>query len=125
MNLISTNFLKRRNGSSNKEILSPKQVVRNFCFDCVGRMSWEDVDTCEGLFANKTKMCPFHKFRLKKSGRIPAKTFRLFCLQCMGNSAAFVRECSTTNCMIHPYRMGKNPSLMGRINKTSFQNVPK
>lgn len=104
-----------------KGILTPKRVVRNFCFECVGRSSWQNIVSCEGAFAEKTKMCPFHKYRLRKTGRVPIKAFRLFCLQCMGGSRFYVKTCENAKCLLFPYRMGKNPTLLGRVNKTSFK----
>ena len=58
-----------------KDILTPKKVIRNFCFECVGKSSWQDIDSCGGAFADKTKMCPFHKYRLKKKWKSTNKDF--------------------------------------------------
>jgi hypothetical protein len=47
-------------------------------------------------------------------GKVPVKVLRQFCLECQGNNMTFVRECETADCLIHPYRMGKNPARIGK-----------
>ena len=46
----------------------------------------------------------------------PLKAIRAFCLECQGGTKA-VRECATTNCVLHPYRMGMWPSTYNRLLK--------
>lgn len=41
----------------------------------------------------------------------PVKAIRQFCLDCCGGSAADVRACSSANCALKPFRLGKNPYL--------------
>ncbi len=36
---------------------------------------------------------------------------RQFCLDCMGSNKAAVKECEINDCLIYPYRFGKNPAL--------------
>ena len=39
----------------------------------------------------------------------PVKAIRAFCLECCGGSSAEVRECTSSNCPLKPFRLGKNP----------------
>ena len=41
------------------------------------------------------------------------KVLRQYCLECMGGRKDFVRECKSDDCMIHRYRLGKNPARVG------------
>jgi hypothetical protein len=57
--------------------------------------------------------CLFHPYRMGR-GRPSVKTIRKFCLECMGNTPSFVRECDTADCNCYSYRMGKNPAMTGK-----------
>jgi hypothetical protein len=53
---------------------------------------------------------------------------RQFCFHCMGGSSAMVRECETRDCLIHPFRFGKNPARAGKgyfAVKTASRNLQK
>ena len=39
----------------------------------------------------------------------PVKAIREFCLDCCGDSTSMVKECTSVNCALHPFRLGKNP----------------
>lgn len=39
----------------------------------------------------------------------PAKAIRLFCLECCGGSSNEVKFCTAPNCVLYPFRFGKNP----------------
>ncbi len=39
----------------------------------------------------------------------PVKAIREFCLDCCGDSPVGVKECTSVNCALHPFRLGKNP----------------
>lgn len=46
----------------------------------------------------------------------PLKAIHAFCLSCMGNtpqSSAQVRECASTSCPLHDYRLGRGPKREG------------
>ncbi len=101
------------------KIMTPNRTIRNFCFNCVGKSSWNDVDKCEGVIKNGLEICPFHNYRLGK-GRPSVKIFKKFCLQCMGNNREFVKLCDTTNCLIYPYRMGTNPNYSSDLIKNTL-----
>ena len=96
---------------------TPGKAIRSYCLHCVGG-GFTDVWACD---ANNPKYhtCPFHPYRLGK-GRPSVKAIRKFCLLCMGNHADFVLDCQTTDCLCHPYRMGKNPKRKG-IGKSSAE----
>lgn len=92
--------------------LSPKETIRAQCLACVGGHK-KEVASCNGDGSIPGfHSCSFHPFRLGK-GRPSIKILRQFCVQCMGGSLVFVRECGTEDCFIHPYRLGKNPARVG------------
>lgn len=37
------------------------------------------------------------------------KAIRALCLMCMGGAPSEVKRCTSKECPLHPYRMGKNP----------------
>ena len=39
----------------------------------------------------------------------PAKAIRQYCIECCRESINEVRECPATECILHPFRFGKNP----------------
>lgn len=89
---------------------SPSKTIHEHCHYCVQSRSDSEVENCTGHIVYATgKPCPFYEYRT--GGRRPSvKLFRQFCLECMGGSMVAVRECSTTDCLIFPYRFGKNPA---------------
>ena len=92
---------------------SPLKTIAAFCNICVGGHR-KEVASCDGDGKIVGFMsCPFHPFRLG-IGRPSVKLMRKFCLQCMGGSSVFVKECETTDCLIYPYRFGKNPARIGK-----------
>ncbi|PKN30509.1 MAG: hypothetical protein CVU64_03190 [Deltaproteobacteria bacterium HGW-Deltaproteobacteria-21] len=76
-----------------------------------------EVENCRGDTCHAGP-CPLFPYRMGR--RIPVRVFRPFCLQCMGGSVNFVRECSTETCPVHPYRFGKNPARMGMGNPKAW-----
>lgn len=40
----------------------------------------------------------------------PMRAIRLKCLDCMGGSPKYVKECNTPDCSLFIYRLGKNPA---------------
>ena len=92
---------------------TPKETLHSWCHYCIQSRLDEDVRDCGGDFVIATgKACPFHVYRMGNR-RPPISTFRKFCLECMGGNRNFVKECTTTDCIIHPFRMGKNPARSG------------
>lgn len=43
----------------------------------------------------------------------PLKAIRVKCLDCCCGSSSEVKRCTVENCMLHPYRSGKNPNRKG------------
>ena len=39
----------------------------------------------------------------------PVKAIRAFCLECCGGSPYDVKDCSSRECNLYPFRLGKNP----------------
>lgn len=91
----------------------PKQTLHEYCHYCVQDRRDSEVEACGGYLVIATaRPCPFYPYRMGKR-RPPMRVFRQFCLECMGGSVQFVRECESTNCSLHPYRLGKNPAKRG------------
>lgn len=42
-------------------------------------------------------------------GMNPVKAIRFFCLDCCGDSASAVKECTAKGCALYPFRLGTNP----------------
>jgi hypothetical protein len=93
---------------------SPQQTIRAYCHYCIQNRSDTEVENCTGFLVFATgKPCPFYKYPM--SGKRPSvKVMRKFCLECMGGNKEFVRDCTTNDCLIHPYRMGRNPARTGK-----------
>ena len=93
---------------------SPSQTIRAHCHYCVQSRSDLEVENCTGHIVFATgKPCPFYEYRMGNK-RPSVKVMRQFCLDCMGGSKEAIRECSTDDCLIHPFRFGKNPALKGK-----------
>jgi len=90
---------------------SPASTLRAYCHYCVQSRSDLEVKNCTGglVFASK-KPCPFYAYRTGGK-RAPVKVMRQFCLDCMGGGKEAVRESSIIDCLIYPFRFGKNPAL--------------
>jgi hypothetical protein len=93
---------------------SPMETIKAHCHQCVNSRSETEVKNCTGDLVYATgKPCPFYPHR--NGGRRPKiKVMRIFCLECMGGSREAVNECSTADCLIYPFRFGKNPALAGK-----------
>lgn len=109
--------------------MTPLEAVRAFCTDCIGGNS-HDVgncggDKCKNGGCDEHGICWFFRYRLGK-GRPSVKLMRRMCLFCQGEAEQFVRECSSTTCPLHPFRMGKNPNRkgMGGSTRNSLKKEP-
>ena len=47
--------------------------------------------------------------------KTPIKTIRAKCLDCSGGSSHEVRLCVIPECVLYPYRLGKNPNCVARV----------
>lgn len=47
--------------------------------------------------------------KYKKRIRNPLTGIRAHCVECMGGAVIAVNSCTSVNCALHPFRMGKNP----------------
>ena len=93
---------------------SPSRTLHAQCHYCVQSRSDADVENCTGHIVFATgKPCPFYVYRMGNK-RPSVKVMRKYCLECMGGSKAAVKECETEDCLIHPYRFGKNPARAGK-----------
>lgn len=43
----------------------------------------------------------------------PVRAIRVKCLECQGNHYKEVRNCPSTDCPLHTFRLGKNPNRKG------------
>lgn len=90
---------------------TPSQTIHAQCHYCVQSRSDSEVENCTGHFVFATgKPCPFYEYRAGNK-RPSVKIMRKYCLECEGGSKEGVKECSTSDCLIHPFRFGKNPAL--------------
>ena len=79
---------------------TPLDTIRLQCLQCCGQ-KYTEVRTCDA-----EKMCVFHKYRMGR-GRPSVKLFKKYCLSCMCSNLRAVENCTTTDCIVHPYRFGK------------------
>ena len=97
--------------------MTPKEALHALCHYCVQSRYDADVKNCGGYLVYATdKECEFYRYRMGKK-RPPMRLFRQFCLSCMGGNMKFVGECETSSCLIHRFRLGKNPSIRGASKK--------
>lgn len=93
--------------------LTPKETVHAFCHICVQSRSDDAVEDCGGQLVLATgKPCPFYPYRTGK--RVSAKVLRQQCMECMNGNPIYVRKCETVDCLLHLYRMGRNPRNKGQ-----------
>jgi hypothetical protein len=93
---------------------SPSRTIRTHCHYCVQSRSDLEIKNCTGDIVFATgKTCPFYEYRTGKK-RPSVKIMRQFCLECMGGNKEAIKECSIGDCLIHPFRFGKNPLLAGK-----------
>ena len=90
---------------------SPREAIKAHCLHCTGN-NRKEVQTCDGTDPSY-RVCVFHPYRMGLK-RPSVKIMRKFCLQCMGESLVMVKECETKNCIVHPFRFGKNPARIGK-----------
>ena len=100
--------------SERKKHKTPSGTIWSYCHNCVLSRSDSRVENCTGhiVFATGAP-CPFYEYRMGRK-RSSVKIMRRFCLDCMGGNKAAVKECSTYDCLIYHFRMGKNPALKGK-----------
>ena len=54
--------------------------------------------------------------RIKAGKATPlTKVIRQHCIDCMGWQPAEVARCTSKECILHPFRMGKNPLIKKRV----------
>ena len=93
---------------------SPSRTIRAHCHYCVQSRSDSEVENCTGYIVYATgKPCQFYEYRMGNK-RSSVKVMRQFCLECQGGSKEAVKECETSDCLIHPFRFGKNPARAGK-----------
>ena len=93
---------------------SPLKTIRAHCHYCVQSRLDSEVENCTGniIFATG-KPCPFYQYRTGGK-RTSIKVMRQFCLDCMGGNKEAISECEISDCLIYPFRFGKNPARAGR-----------
>ncbi|MGD0021730.1 MAG: hypothetical protein ABSC54_05450 [Smithellaceae bacterium] len=97
-----------------KKHKTPSRTIRSYCHYCVQSRADSEVEKCAGHIVLATGApCPFYEYRMGGK-RSSVKIMRRFCLDCMGSNKAAVKECSTYDCLIYSFRLGKNPALKGK-----------
>lgn len=90
---------------------TPFQTIHAQCHYFVQSRLDSEVENCTGHFVFATgKPCPFYECRMGNK-KPSVKIMRKYCLDCMGKSKQGVNECPTSDCLIHPFRFGKNLAL--------------
>ena len=51
---------------------------------------------------------------LKHKANSPQKAIVNFCISCMGYHKPYVKECTSLNCPLYDFRLGKNPYRKSR-----------
>jgi len=85
---------------------TPRKSVVLFCRACNG--------DCSGLCNSKTcVLYPYQKSRnLPNSKMFSIKFIKMYCLSsCTARTSKGAKECSDTECPLHPFRLGKNPFI--------------
>jgi hypothetical protein len=95
---------------STQQRKTPGQAIHAYCVSCVG--SPYAVRACGGdvligAARGKGGVCFFYKYRLG-TGRPSVKLIRRYCLECMQGSSETVRNCSSVDCPVYPYRFGRS-----------------
>lgn len=105
--------LQRGKDMNQTDKLFPAQAVRACCAGCLGLPQWNraQIEACEGDKAHAGP-CPIFPYRLGR--RIQVKVFRRYCFHCTNGDRAYVADCPTKGCPVHPYRHGRNPALTGK-----------
>jgi len=103
--------------------ITPCKAIRKKCLECSGG-SANEARLCH---LNK---CPLWHYRLGTGKRIkpndgeklltPCKSIRAFCVECSVFHTTEVRNCDIFECVLYPFRMGKNPNRSGIGNKKAF-----
>ena len=104
----------------------PSHNVKDFFVDCVRSHNVKDCggDKMVSGQGNNKGACYFFPYRMGR-GRPSVKLIRRFCLECMGGSQLLVRKCSSTNCAIFRFRMGKNPARAGQGDASRLRTFEK
>ena len=62
----------------------------------------------------------FMNNRYAKRVRSPLTGVRAFCVNCMGGTPSYVRDCTNIICPLFPFRMGNNP-FYGRVENADME----
>ena len=100
--------------------LTPIQAIHAYCVRCMGGNPNIVREQCTD------KRCPLYTRRMgenQKDGLTPAKAIRAFCIECRGQDRLKdVEECTGRlvdgKCMLHDFRMGKNPNIKGNASSS-------
>lgn len=106
---------------------TPIKSIRDYCLSCCGDSSHE-VRLCA------CAKCSLYPYRLGKrpdkdtayEGTVltPIRAIRARCLDCSGFIPSEVRHCFLPGCVLHPYRMGKNPNISAETREKARQRIP-
>ena len=99
-------------GARMKTNRTPSETLRAWCSNCVQSTRRAEIRKCGGYLVFATgKPCPFYEYRLGGK-RVNIRAFRQACLLCMNGSVSLIRDCEAS-CLLHPFRLGKNPNIRG------------
>jgi hypothetical protein len=98
---------------------SPLKTIRDYCKWCSNDQP-QEINLCPA------EHCPLYAYRMGRMPDIknpsPLGVIRKKCKDCVGGYPSDVAECRT-ECVLQPYRMGKNPNRSKRNNDRSTYGV--
>lgn len=105
---------------------TPIKSIREYCLSCSGD-SANEVRLCVN------PRCKLYPYRLGKrpdadnryEGALltPIKAIRARCLDCSGFIASEVKRCFLPDCVLYPYRMGRNPNISEKTREKARQRA--
>ena len=98
------------------------EAIRGFCQGCVSSHQKKVIENCGGEMVLATKKpCALFKYRLKGKGTL--KAIRKNCVECKCCSYEGVEDCTTEDCLLLPFRLGKlSGDSMGVRGRLILQN---
>lgn len=95
------------------DLPSPRAAAKAHCQECVGGSAVEAKQCNGGLLGSTGPKCRLWAVTHADAGKV-CKAIRAECKVCQGDSARGVGECRSYGCALWPFRLGKNPKLVGR-----------
>ncbi|MDA3861510.1 MAG: hypothetical protein PF445_09810 [Melioribacteraceae bacterium] len=98
------------------KILSPSAAVKKYCLGCMCG-SHIELRECGGGCSGE--LAPY-RFGNK---RVKLKDIKIRCIECSAGEISRVRNCTSPDCPLYPFRMAGNPNRKNIGNKNAFKNL--